>query len=243
MRLLGDYHTHTTYSHGKSSVRENVEEAIAKGLKTIAIAEHGPGHIFYGVSWDNLRKIKAEIEELRVEYKDQIEILFGLEANIIDFDGNLDISVEEAKELDFLACGYHNGIMPKGLKAKLLYTPIKKLAKVSKTFEKFLIKEATNSMIKATYKYDIKFLTHPGAKFYVDAKRLAVEKNKNTLLEINNKHGYLDVFQLKELENIDVKFIINSDAHKQSDVGNIEKALERLLSTNISIDRVVNLGK
>ena len=37
MRILGDYHTHTTYTHGKSTVEENVEQAELLGLKEIAI--------------------------------------------------------------------------------------------------------------------------------------------------------------------------------------------------------------
>lgn len=242
MKLLGDYHTHTVFSHGKSTVSENVEEAIAKGLKTIAIAEHGPGHIFYGVSWEKLREIKKEIDQLRIKYHGQIEILWGLEANIMDFDGNLDISLEEAKELDFLACGFHNGIMPRGLIGKLLYSPLRKLTKISKTFNNYVVNLATDAMIKATYKYDIKFLTHPGAKFYVDAKRLAKEMKKGTLLEINNKHGYLDEFQLKQLADEDVSFIVSSDAHKKADVGNVKNAMERIKNAGIDVGRVINLG-
>lgn len=241
MRLIGDYHTHTFYSHGKSSVEENVIEAINKGLETVAIAEHGPGHIFYGVSWEKLREIKKEIERLREKYKGQIEILMGLEANLMDFEGNLDVTPEEAKELDFLACGFHNGIMPRDFKGKVLYSPLRGLTKVSKSFNEKVIEYATDAMIEATHKYEIKFLTHPGAKFYVDANRLAKEMNPNTLLEINNKHGYLDVEQLKGLVDSDVKFIINSDAHKQSDVGNVDKALKRFIESGLPKDRVINL--
>lgn len=241
MRLIGDYHTHTVYSHGKSTVEENVLEAIDKGLKTIAIAEHGPGHVFYGVSWDNLMKIREEIEDLKKQHGDKIEILMGLEANIMDFKGNLDITKEQASELDFLACGYHNGIIPKDIKGKILFSPIKQFKKISKGFDKKVIEYATDSMIEATYKYDLKFLTHPGAKFYVDTKRLAREMNKNTMLEINNKHGYLDVEQLKEVKDEDIKFIINSDAHRKVDVGNVEKAMGRIVESGFDISKVVNL--
>lgn len=241
MRQIGDFHTHTVYSHGKSTIEENVLEAMEKGLKTIAIAEHGPGHVFYGVSWNNLMKMKEEIIELRKKYSDKIEILMGLEANIIDFKGNLDITKEQASELDFIACGYHNGVIPKGFKGKLLYSPFKQFKNFSKTLDRKIIEYATDSMIKATYNYDIKFLTHPGAKFFVDAKRLAKEMNKNTLLEINNKHGYLDVDQLRLIKDDDVRFIINSDAHRKIDVGNVEKAMERIVESGIDINKVVNI--
>lgn len=42
MRFIGDYHTHSQYSHGKGDLRENVEEGILKGLQEIGIADHGP---------------------------------------------------------------------------------------------------------------------------------------------------------------------------------------------------------
>ena len=51
MRLFGDYHTHTTYTHGKSTVEENVQQAELLGLKEIAITEHsykGFNHIRKG---------------------------------------------------------------------------------------------------------------------------------------------------------------------------------------------------
>ncbi|MDD6540033.1 MAG: PHP domain-containing protein, partial [Firmicutes bacterium] len=40
--LVYDLHTHTTYSHGKGSVEDNVREAFNKGLEYIAISDHGP---------------------------------------------------------------------------------------------------------------------------------------------------------------------------------------------------------
>lgn len=241
MKLLGDYHTHTIYSHGTGTVEENVLAAIDKGLKTMAIAEHGPGHIFYGLSWKDLREINSQIEDLRIKYDGQIEILFGLEANIMDFKGNLDISPDQAQELDFLACGFHNGIVPQDRLGKLLYSPIKQVQRFSGTIERKIINYATDALIQATYKYDIKFITHPGAKFFVDAKRLAQEMNPKTMLEINNKHGYLDTEQLRSLKDLDVKLIVNSDAHSPSDVGNVENAMESILESGIAKDRVINI--
>lgn len=49
MNLYGDYHTHTIYSHGSGTIEDNVKAAINKGLKEIAICDHGPGHYLYGV--------------------------------------------------------------------------------------------------------------------------------------------------------------------------------------------------
>lgn len=41
MEILGDYHTHTVFSHGHGSIEDNVKAAIKMGLKEIAITDHG----------------------------------------------------------------------------------------------------------------------------------------------------------------------------------------------------------
>ena len=33
MYLIGDYHTHTVFSHGKGTIRQNAEAALKKDLK------------------------------------------------------------------------------------------------------------------------------------------------------------------------------------------------------------------
>ncbi len=51
-KLTFDYHTHTTYSDGKGTMEESVKAAVERGLKALAITDHGPGHLFYGVKRD-----------------------------------------------------------------------------------------------------------------------------------------------------------------------------------------------
>ena len=53
-KMLFDYHTHTTFSHGKGSIEDNVKEAVKKGLKAIAITDHGPGHMTYGIKREDV---------------------------------------------------------------------------------------------------------------------------------------------------------------------------------------------
>jgi putative hydrolase len=56
-----DYHTHTVHSHGKGSISDNVRIAVEKGLSGIAVSEHGPGHWFYGINRESVRKMRMEI--------------------------------------------------------------------------------------------------------------------------------------------------------------------------------------
>ena len=61
-KLLYDLHTHTTFSHGKGSIEDNVKVAIEKGLKAIAITDHGPGHLTYGIKREAIPIMRKQID-------------------------------------------------------------------------------------------------------------------------------------------------------------------------------------
>src|SRR5690554_1246203 len=107
-RMVYDIHTHTTFSHGKGTIEDNIKAAISRGLSCIGISDHGPGHVLYGVKRKDLPSMKNEIEGLKLKYKD-IEILLGVEANIINPSGRLDVTSEDIKNLDYVLAGYHYG--------------------------------------------------------------------------------------------------------------------------------------
>lgn len=114
MQIIGDYHTHTIYSHGKGTIRDNVEVAINKGLKEVAICDHGPGHVIYGIKREQIFEMRKEIDQMNKEYgKHGIRVLLGLEANVMDYDGNIDVDDEMLQVLDMLLLGFHYGILPK----------------------------------------------------------------------------------------------------------------------------------
>lgn len=60
MEILGDYHTHTVFSHGHGSIEDNVKAAIKMGLKEIAITDHGFSHNSYGVRRMDVAKMLEE---------------------------------------------------------------------------------------------------------------------------------------------------------------------------------------
>ena len=62
--IYADYHTHTVYSDGVNTIAENVEQAILRGLKEIAISDHGMGHKHHGIKREQLLEIREEIDEL-----------------------------------------------------------------------------------------------------------------------------------------------------------------------------------
>ncbi|OLS03293.1 PHP domain-containing protein [Tissierella creatinophila] len=243
MRLFGDYHTHTIYSHGTGNIEDNVKVAIEKGLKEIAICDHGPGHFLYGVKKKNIPLMKEEILRLNDKYsKDGINILLGVEANLISFEGMIDMDDELIKHTDILLLGYHYGVIPASFGDGIGLYIKNPLTKFSGLGKKKSIEQNTLAFIKAINRYPIDFITHPGAKVKLDIRELAKEAGKvGTALEINAKHGELSIESIKIAMQEDVEFIVNSDAHTPEDVGNIEKSLERIKNANLPLNRIKNI--
>jgi putative hydrolase len=240
MKIFADYHTHTIYSHGKGTIRENVESAIKKGLKEIAICDHGPSHVGFGVKRKNFKKIREEIDKLNQEYK-QIKILMGVESNIIGYDGEIDVNDEIIELIDILLVGFHFGAMPKSISDAYNMFILNYLGRFSKEIAKKARKMNTKAVINAINRYDIDLITHPGAKVDIDTRELAkAASQRGTALEINASHGFLTLEYLKIAMEENVKFLISSDAHRPEDVGNVDSAIQRALKAGLKTDRIKN---
>ena len=114
MQILADYHTHTKYSHGKGTIEENVLEAISKGIKTIGISDHGYKHLTYGIKLNDIYKMREEIDKLNEKYSN-IKVLLGMECNILDNRGNIDINDKIIENCDYIMAGYHFASTPTSL--------------------------------------------------------------------------------------------------------------------------------
>ena len=241
--LIYDYHTHTIYSHGKGTIEDNVKEAIKKGLKSIAISDHGPGHVTYGIKRKNLDIMKTEIEELNIKYK-EIDIKLGIEANIINQNGELLITKEEIDKIDILMAGYHYGAFGNyKIKDTMIHIKNAIAYKLNKPNEK-LKKYNTEMIVNTINRNNIDVITHLGSKAHVSIREIARACGaNNTLMEINNSHGHLTVEAIEEAAKEDVKFVIGSDAHVPEKVGNYEKSLKRAKEANLDLTRIVNLKK
>lgn len=242
MQIIGDYHTHTIYSHGKGTIRDNVEVAINKGLKEVAICDHGPGHVIYGIKREQIFEMRKEIDQINKEYgKHGIRVLLGLEANVMDYDGNIDVDDEMLQVLDMLLLGFHYGILPRSGKSIGYFYGLNPLSKVLPFLDKTMVDLNTQAMIKAIEKYPIDIITHPGSKAKMDIEKVAeAAYNHNTALEINSHHSQLSIKNIEKALNTKVKFYINSDAHHPQDVGEFQEGIMRALYSKIPINRIIN---
>lgn len=238
-KMTFDYHTHTVFSHGKGTIEENVVEGIKKGLKGIAISDHGPGHLTYGVKRKDFPIMRKEINILRNKYP-EIEIYLSLEANIIKKGRHIDVTKGEEKYFDFLIAGYHYGItkgncIPNWIEGKLGTKSI---------FGKSLLVQNTEMVVKALYENNIKILTHPCDKgrFSIEEISKACEAN-GTLMEISTWHKNLTVEEIEISKKYDVSYVISSDAHTVNRVGSYRGGLKRALLAGLDLDRIVNIEK
>lgn len=251
IKVLGDYHTHTIYSsgfkkvgtHATGTIRDNAEVALEKGLKELVISEHGPGHYVYGVKKKNIPIMREEINRLNEEFQPKgLKILLGIEANLIAIDGTLDVDDEILKDIDFLIMGYHFGVTPKTIKDGIYLYVYNLLSKFTGIRKEKMIDINTKAYIKALGKYPIDMISHPGSKVKVNIVELAKEAYKyGTALEISAKHDELSVESIKLLLNEDVIYLINSDAHRPEDIGNIQIGINKAKEANLPLDRIKNI--
>jgi len=241
IKLIADYHTHTRYSHGKGTIEDNVRMAIKKGLKRIGIADHGFQHIGYGMSYKDIRNIRREIDQLNKNYQGEIQVLMGVEANLIGLEGEIDVPDEYLKVFDILLVGFHKAVVPFGVKDGWELFIKNALKNVVPFSEERIRERNTSAFINAMERYPIDIITHPGAKIDIDTRRLARQAaRKKTALEINAHHGYMTAEYVKIAMEEGAKLVISSDAHHPSHVGRFEKGILIAEQAGVSPEDIIN---
>lgn len=247
-RMIYDLHTHTIFSHGKGTIRDNVEAARKRGLSKIAISDHGPGHLTYGIKRSAVADMRREVRELNAEF-DDIEVCLSVEANVINKGHGLDITWEEAPQYDFLIGGYHYGVtggycVRNFLGNKVWGNDVNTRKSYGSTMKSLMVKN-TDMTLKAIYENELKILTHPGDKGPFDILELARAcEKRGTLMEISTWHDHMTVEEIRQAAvSSDVKFIISSDAHHPLRVGDFQGGLDRAMEAGLDLERIVNIQK
>ncbi len=237
-KMIFDYHTHTTFSHGKGSIEDNVKAAVAAGLSGIAITDHGPGHLTYGVKRSDFPVMRAEVDRLRNIYP-QIDIYLGVEANVVAREPYLDVNTEELQYFDFIIGGYHYGI-PHGY---CIGNWLDSHGFAGQRTDRKLLAKNTDMTLKALYENDMRILTHPGDKGRFDIAAIAAAcAETDTLMEISTWHAHLTVEEIRIAAKTEANFVISSDAHTPGRVGSFAGGVERALEAGLDIERIVNIA-
>lgn len=236
MKIVVDSHSHTIVSgHAYSTRTEMIKAAKERGLEGLALTEHAPKmpgtcHEFY---FQNYMVVPR--------YVDGIHIMMGVELNILDEFGNVDLPERVLKTMDLAIASIHGPCYGESR---------------SKEFN-------TQAYLKAMNNPYIHIIGHPDdGRFPIDYEKLVRgAKETHTLLEMNNSSQRPDGFRVGANENAreileickkeGVYITTGSDAHIDLDVGEfgyIESLIqetdfpEELIATT-SFDKFYNLIK
>lgn len=240
IKLFADYHTHTVYSHGKGNILDNVMVAKKKGLTEIAITDHGIRHFAYGVRVKDISRMRDEIDRIN-ENTEGIKVLMGMECNIISTDGDIDMDDSIRKYLDMLLVGFHMMVLPKTVRDAVNIFGKNYLSKVFHMDVEGIKEANTESMIKAIKKHKIDIITHPGTRIPMDITLIAREAAKvGTVLEINSHSSYMKANHVIAAAGEGVRFVINSDAHKPENVGNLKNGKDIAMEAGLDSAQIIN---
>ena len=243
MAILGDYHTHTVFSHGKGTIEENVLAAIELGLKEIAITDHGFAHVTYHVRRYDWPYIKAEAARMRKKYP-MIRIYLGLETNLLDTKGRIDLKDEDIEELDIVICGYHKYVRSGSLKEFWRFKAPNFIGDLTgKSSVKTMVRN-TDAYLKMLENYDIDIISHPNYGIDTDVVEIAkAAKAFGTYMELNGKRVSMTIEELQKVAATGANFIVDSDAHSPSRVGEISVPLSFIEKAGIPPAQLANWDK
>jgi len=230
IRLYGDYHVHSEFSSdGSHTVDQIVREAVARGLKEIAITEHGPDYKGYGIARKNLPLVSALIEKANKEHN--ITVLQGIESNVTGAGGEIDVTEEMRTDLDILLCGIHAGVKMNSFRDVFTFKIPNYIAWFTRIWTKGRIRKNTEIMKRAIEKNDIDIWVHPNLLFKLDVVEVAKTcAERGTLIELNRRISFRPI-DWERMKAVGAKFIINSDFHNfdKHNLGGLSKAQEDFL--------------
>jgi putative hydrolase len=222
MEMLVDLHTHTISSgHAYSTITENALAASHKGLKLLGMTDHGPS-MLGAPSLYHFGNLSILPEELY-----GVEILPGVEANIISHEGELDIPVNYLIRMKLVLVGLHESCYPGGT-----------------------IEQNTKAYIKAMENPFTDMMVHPGRpEFELDLERVAyMSAQTNVPVEINNSSLAAGKKVTQEnchrfasyMAKYKGPIILGSDAHFWNRVGVFDFSLALIREVGIKEEQVLN---
>jgi putative hydrolase len=216
-----DYHMHTDFSDGDSSISAYVETAREMGLSEIAITDH---------CWRRSDWIPDYVETIRAidEEYDDISILVGLEAKVIDRDGTIDVAPEDADQVDFVMGVVHR-YQPEATEPydDICNFDAEEAAELERDYTLELLSNPTVDVVghpsRTYYKFfNDKTTPHYPESYYIDMIQAATEAGKP--LEYNARLPHHPRTMLLELYvEHEHGFTIGSDSHHADRLSNLNR--------------------
>ncbi|HEU4366385.1 MAG TPA: DNA polymerase/3'-5' exonuclease PolX [Candidatus Krumholzibacteria bacterium] len=200
--VRGVFHCHTTYSDGRSTLREMAEAAKALGHEYLGIADHSQTAVYArGLPPASVHKQMQEIAKLNEELAPFV-LFAGIESDILQ-DGSLDYKDDVLAAFDYVVASVHGQFT--GSEAQMTERIV---AAVSNPHTSML-GHPTGRVLLSREGYPLDLI----AVFEACAKH-------GVFIEIN-AHPYrldLDWRHVKTAKDMGVRFVINPDAHHTSEI-------------------------
>ena len=218
---IADFHTHTVFSpHAYSTVTENARAAASCGMLAIACTDHGTETPDSGHYWHfaNLSVLPPVIEGVRV--------LQGMEANVMDATGRIDMSSGMRQKMDIVIASMHDSSMADGSVDEI---------------------SAAWSVVAADP--DIDIIGHCGTpRFAFDYEQvIPLFGQYGKVVEINEgsfrirKDSYENCKKIASLcKKYGVRIAVDSDAHFHTHVGHFDAAIALLEEVAFPPELIVN---
>ncbi len=223
-RIIADLHTHTIAStHAYSTFTEMVRAAAEKGLYALAVTDHAKRMPGSPREW-----YFSSLRELPLHYRGVLTIV-GAEANIMDFEGSLDMTPEELDKLDWVVASIHH-LGQEGLKE-----PDEE--------------KSTHLWLQIAHDPYVNVIGHSGDPLFpYDVDRVIPEFGANhKLVEINNHTFEVRKQNIGNCKRIalackkyGVPIVVDSDAHFETKVGSVGSALQMLAEIDFPEELILN---
>jgi len=223
--IRGDLHVHTTWSgDGRSTMDAMLDAAVDRGLEYVAITDHAEDLVINGLSREEVREERLEIERER-ERRPEIEILHGAELNIGP-DGSVDYDPDFLTVFDFTVASIHSNF---------------DLDEVAQT-DRLLAAISNPAVSVIGHPSGRKIGRRPGVSFNASAVFEAAAET-GTAIEINSHLQRLDLAAplIRHALTFDgLMFAVSTDAHHTTELANIRWGVAQARKGWVPRDRILN---
>jgi DNA polymerase (family 10) len=223
--IRGDLHSHTDQSDGKNTIEEMLNAAQALGYEYYCVSDHTQSlTIANGMDEDRLLKRIEEIDELNSSGLWKMKILKGAEVDILA-DGALDIEDDVLSQLDVVTVSVHSRWKDK----KEVMT--KRVCHALENRYVHILGHPTGRLIGKRYQLEI------------DLEQVfQTAKKHNVVMELNAHPERLDLNagNLRAATKVGLKIAINTDAHRTSELDNMQFGIFQARRGWLTSDDVIN---
>ena len=223
-QVRGDLHCHTTWSDGRASVHEMALAANRRGYEFLAICDHSPNvSVVPGLDAEQLLRQADEIAHVN-DLVAPFRVLRGVECDI-RADGSLDVDDRVLETLEWVQLSLHAG-------------------------QRRSRRELTRMVTEAMRHPAVRALSHPKGRILNHRPENALDLDEvfgvaletGVAVEVNGLPDRLDLSaaHVREALAAGVQLVLNSDAHSERGLDNVELAVATARKGGATRDAILN---